>query len=435
MFEWRISRLHTPLRVALLAALLIALAGCGDTGDTDSGNSVTRGDAMRVGQQAVTAALPNNLNALDVLEVEQQAAVREIIALYLEQAEIDFVTLRGLLQDLRSAVAALLDSPSEATLASAQEAWLTAHSAYETTLLHRYFAELVLSQQAYLDLVDLNFRMNSWPIFPGYLDAVENYPDSGLVHDPSVTLNRATLLDLHGQFDLAEAALGFHVLEFLLWGETPRLRLVDDYRAVTVLTADHIAAGLSLEQLPRNRRRQLLTLTIESLLTDFETTYEIWSSGMLGFQQRSTELSAAMLVSQLLTAVNGMLSEELLVRSLYPLLNGDYVDSLQSRFSNENQRAVVAYLSSVEQLLLDTSSSQGVRLDTLFGKLSEDFNELFYQNFDASKECLVLLYSTLEEPETPEEILAAEFEIVECINLLTSMIDHFGQIDQQLQGI
>lgn len=401
---------------------------------------VSCGESASSGQDD-RAAFPTNSAAQSlaqisgVLDPQQETAVRELLATYLEQADADFVTSRGMLQDFSAAVTGLLDAPNNESLAAAQSAWLDAYSAYEATLLHRYFAELVLPQQAYLNLVDLDFRINQWPILPGYLDAVDNYPDSGLVFDPSVPLDRRTLVELHGQFDLAEAAMGFHVLEFLLWGEAPLSRNVDDFRQVTALTEGHIEAGLTLQQLPRNRRRQLLQVTTDSLLTDFEATYQIWSEGIQSYQQRIDATDSAVLVSQLLTAINAMLTEELLVRSLYPLLNGDYVDSLQSRFSGETQRAIVSYITSIEQLLLDTNTSDGVRLAAIFGELSDDFNELFYQNFDASKECLVVLYSSLEVPQTPEEILDTEFEIVECINLLTNMIDYFSRIDRQLQGV
>ncbi len=410
----------------LVLLCCLVLVSCGESassGQDDRGAFPTNSAAQSLAQIS------------GVLDPQQETAVRELLATYLEQADADFVTSRGMLQDFSAAVTGLLDTPNNESLAAAQSAWLDAYSAYEATLLHRYFAELVLPQQAYLNLVDLDFRINQWPILPGYLDAVDNYPDSGLVFDPSVPLDRRTLVELHGQFDLAEAAMGFHVLEFLLWGEAPLSRNVDDFRQVTALTEGHIEAGLTLQQLPRNRRRQLLQVTTDSLLTDFEATYQIWSEGIQNYQQRIDATDSAVLVSQLLTAINAMLTEELLVRSLYPLLNGDYVDSLQSRFSGETQRAIVSYITSIEQLLLDTNTSDGVRLAAIFGELSDDFNELFYQNFDASKECLVVLYSSLEVPQTPEEILDTEFEIVECINLLTNMIDYFSRIDRQLQGV
>lgn len=241
---------------------------------------VSCGESASSGQDD-RAAFPTNSAAQSlaqisaVLDPQQETAVRELLATYLEQADADFVTSRGMLQDFSAAVTGLLDAPNNESLAAAQSAWLDAYSAYEATLLHRYFAELVLPQQAYLNLVDLDFRINQWPILPGYLDAVDNYPDSGLVFDPSVPLDRRTLVELHGQFDLAEAAMGFHVLEFLLWGEAPLSRNVDDFRQVTALTEGHIEAGLTLQQLPRNRRRQLLQVTTDSLLTDFEATYQI----------------------------------------------------------------------------------------------------------------------------------------------------------------
>lgn len=411
----------------LLGIGMLCLSACGDSSDGNSGSETTGLDAELNSPPAAIAG--------EILTPLQQQSVRELTDLYLDQAESDFISLRSQLQELNNAVAAFLSAPSSATHEAAQAAWLVAHNAYEATLLHRYFAELVLPQQSYLELVDLNYRLNQWPIFPGYVDAVDNYPDSGLVFDPSVVLSRESLLEIHGQFDLAEAAMGFHVAEFLLWGESPLLRSAEDFTAITSLSSEQAESGLTIEQLPNNRRRQLLQLTVESLTIDSEATYQIWSQGISNYRQRVSSLSPSTVISQLLTAVNGMLTEEFLVRSLYPLLNGNYRDSLQSRFSGAAQHSVIAQLASVEQLLLDTVTPQNVRFDTLFSELSADFNELFYQNFDASKECVVLLYSNVSEPQSTEAAMSAEFEIVECINLLTNMIDHFTQIDQQLQGI
>ena len=64
----------------------------------------------------------------------------------------------------------------------------------------------------------------------------------------------------------------------------------------------------------------------------------------------------------------------------------------------------------------------------MLASLSSEFEEFFYQNFDASKECLILLYSTLDISEESTISTEAEFEIVECINLLTNMIDYLEQI-------
>ena len=134
------------------------------------------------------------------------------------------------------------------------------------------------------------------------------------------------------------------------------------------------------------------------------------------------------MVILLLEAMTSMLTEEVLVRSLYPMLNGDYYESIQSPFSFSTQNAVAAQLSSVERLLLEISDDDVEKLDSSLVSLSADFGEFFYQNFDASKECLVLLYSTLEVSADTLVSAEAEFAVVECINLLTNMIDYLEQI-------
>lgn len=425
-------RLVTPA----LCLLLTLLSACSDPsgGGEAPGVEANVEANTDIGLLATAAQGPA---LIETLSEQQQIEVHELVNGYLQQAGTDFDSAQRALEALQSAVTTLLSMPDADTLEAARSAWLIAHSAYESTLLHRYFADLVLPQPVYLRLEELNYRLNQWPILPGYVDAVANYPDSGLVFDPSVAIDRATLLEIHGQFDLTEAALGFHVLEFLLWGENQDrddLRQAADFEPTVSLSKEQADSGLTTEQLPNNRRRRLVQEVMASLTSDYAALSAMWNENIQDFRNRLEALPASPLLSALLQTVSGMLTEELLVRSLYPLLNGNYTDSLQSPFSHSTQNAVVAQIASIESLLFDVASRDGVRLGTLLNELSEDFAELFYQNFDANKECLVLLYSTASAPETPEAATASEFEIVECINLLSNMIDHFSRIDSQLAG-
>ena len=91
-------------------------------------------------------------------------------------------------------------------------------------------------------------------------------------------------------------------------------------------------------------------------------------------------------------------------------------------------------MSGIERLLLEIRSDSGKSLDELFISFSPDYEELFYASFDASKECLVLLYSSLQNFQTSLSPLQTEFDVVECINLVTNMIDHLEQIDVSLSN-
>lgn len=188
------------------------------------------------------------------------------------------------------------------------------------------------------------------------------------------------------------------------------------------------ASGITLDQLPTNRRRQLLSLTTDSLQVDFQSLSSTWNGMNLTVRNQLQAMNGPQLLSVLMGSMTDMLTEELLVRSLYLLLNGDYVDSVQSPYSHATQNAVSAQLSGLERLLLETRTREGETLDGLIGTLSENFDDFFYQNFDASKECLVLLYATLQDPADSPSLTRAEFRIVECINLIMNMTGHLGQV-------
>ena len=126
-----------------------------------------------------------------------------------------------------------------------------------------------------------------------------------------------------------------------------------------------------------------------------------------------------------------MLTEELLLRSLYPMLNGDFIESMQSPYSLSTQNDVSTQLSGLERLLLELTTEDGITLDLVFAAVSEEFSEYFYQNFDASKSCLVLLYSNVDS-EMLNGSSQREIEVVECINLLTNMVDHIQRLKFEL---
>ncbi|MDB3897990.1 hypothetical protein N9329_01040, partial [Gammaproteobacteria bacterium] len=269
---------------------------------------------------------------------------------------------------------------------------------------------------------------------PGYLDYVDGYPDSGIVHDINVSLDSIGLRDQHGAFDISEVTLGFHVLEFLLWGSRDtqsELRSVDDFIEIDALDASQIESGYSLEQLSNNRRRQLLAIIADILLGDFRELGSLWSDQLERAEQSIDRTSQTELITTLADSMSAMLTEELLLRSLYPMLNGDFVESIQSPYSLSTQNAVSSQLSGLERLLLESQSENGTTLDLVFSAISDEFSEFFYQNFDASKSCLVLLYSNTDN-DTASTSTEREIGVVECINLLTNMIDNIDRLKLEL---
>ena len=343
----------------------------------------------------------------------------------MQQIDTDFKQAGIEIEKFQSSIATLTDQTNIENLNLSKQAWLNAHSAYELTTLHRYYATQLMGEQDSLALMQLQYQINHWPIVPGYIDYVDGYPDSGIVYDINVNLDADSLREQHGSFDVSEVTLGFHAIEFLLWGYDADsvARPATDFDAVLELTPKEIESGYTLEQLSNNRRRLFLTVVTDTLVKDFLALQSLWLAEEPSISQRIESISGTELIVILADSMSAMLTQELLQRSLYPMLNGDFVESVQSPYSRSTQNAVSSQLSGLERLLLERQTENGTTLDLVFSAISDEFSEFFYQTFDASKACLVLLYSN-REGDSASPTTARETEVVECINLLTIIIDY-----------
>ena len=134
-------------------------------------------------------------------------------------------------QILQTAVASLIASPSDATLAAARAAWITARPAYMQTEAFRFGNPII---------DDWEGRVTAWPLDEGLIDYVdpgfgqsEENPLSNLnvVANPTLTISGQTIdatqitpallsgtLQQAGGVE-ANVATGYHAIEFLLWGQ------------------------------------------------------------------------------------------------------------------------------------------------------------------------------------------------------------------------
>ena len=372
------------------------------------------------------------------LDNETSILVKQLVLEYIGQIGLDFTGLRSELVSLQQKIGSLIDSPSPSALVDARISWSSAHQSYHQSNLHYYFTSFIAPENQREQLYQLADQMDHWPILAGYIDSVGGYESGGIVHDVNVELSTASLRQQHRLFDITEVTLGFHVIEFLLWGE-PHVdstrRKLEDFVRVNQLTETQRESGMEINQVGNNRRRELLKLTSAILIEDFDSGLTIWTDASSSFLKTVGDRSSAALLNLLLESVTAMLTEELLTRSLYPLLNGDIESAFQSPYSQTSEMTVAAQLQSVEQLLLEIPTPNGITLDKVLSSLSPIFENFFYQNLDSNKACLILLYSSFRQTDNSMENHTIEFEVVECIHLLTNFLDQLEQIKLTLPAL
>jgi putative iron-regulated protein len=154
-----------------------------------------------------------------------------VVSTYADIAQAMYEDALAEAQELQAAIAALVEAPSDTSLAAARSAWLAARMPYQQTEVYRFGNPIV---------DDWEGKVNAWPLDEGLIDYVAaSYGDESDVNDlytanvianPKITasgqqLDASTidadlLRSLH-EIDEVEAnvATGYHAIEFLLWGQ------------------------------------------------------------------------------------------------------------------------------------------------------------------------------------------------------------------------
>jgi putative iron-regulated protein len=166
--------------------------------------------------------------------IDRAASHRKILYGYRQVAYYSYEGAYHALGRLRLKIDALVDQPSAANLQAARLAWREAHRDYAQTEALRFGHWIV---------DDWETAVNAWPVDEGLLDYVNaDYAASptnplaqhNLVAEKNIVVNGLTLdtdqLDwthlkfIHGGSDNETVvALGYHALEFLLWGQDAHL--------------------------------------------------------------------------------------------------------------------------------------------------------------------------------------------------------------------
>ena len=196
---------------------------------------------------------------------------------------------------LKTAVDALVATPSEATLQAAKTAWLRARVPYQQTEAFRFGNPTV---------DDWEGKVNAWPLDEGLIDYIaadhggndENpFSTANVIANASLTIGGeavdagqitpALLESLHEVEGIeANVATGYHAVEFLLWGQDLS---GTDHGAGQRPATDFDTANCTGDNC--DRRIQYLVAATDLLISDLEDAVANWSEGGQGRTDVTTD--------------------------------------------------------------------------------------------------------------------------------------------------
>lgn len=171
---------------------------------------------------------------------------------------------------LQQVVKRLVEHPDEPTLQAARGAWITARSVYGQLEALRFSGGPI-------DAVEVH--LNAWPVDEAYIDHVVGHADAGIVNDRQNyrTLSAPLLLHANERGSETNVSVGWHAIEFLLWGQDldpkgPGRRAAGDFVDGVGKNAD--------------RRRAYLTITTELLAGHLAQLRDAWAPGADNYRRR-----------------------------------------------------------------------------------------------------------------------------------------------------
>ena len=259
----------------LVSAVVTLLAACSDTppGQTE---------------KSTATAQPIDGELLNQTTMQAWHLQTNAIASALEQAQV-----------LQQRINQFAQHRSSDNLVKCRQQWLQAHNSLRGAAI--LFALADVSPALFAQLRENEYLIDAYPILPGYLDYVGEYLHTGLVNDRVIPINAEAIRRQHGFSDPSEVSLGFHAIEFLLWGEDGN-RPLEDFLAEA--QPDQIVDNIDSAH---QRRLTLMQLQATLLVDDLKALHFRLHQQASAIQSAYLALPAASRVQLWRSALNHLL--------------------------------------------------------------------------------------------------------------------------------
>lgn len=171
-------------------------------------------------------------------------------------------------EDLKAAIDAFVAAPSQTTLDAAKAAWIAARTPYIQTEVYRFYEGPIDNAET-----GPEGSINGWPINEAWIDYVVGAAEGGIINATS-DYPTLTAEIIRGQNEGGETAetnltIGFHPIEFLLWGQDLNDEGFETAAGRRAFTDYTTAANA-------DRRGEYLSIIAELLVEDLESVSEQW---------------------------------------------------------------------------------------------------------------------------------------------------------------
>lgn len=252
--------------------------------------------------------------------------------------------------NLKTAITTFTTTPTAANMQAAKTAWLVARESYGPTEAFRFAdgpIDLIGAEEGPEGL------LNSWPLDEAYIDYVSGSANAGIINEVTTypTIDKALLESLNGEGGEENVSIGYHAIEFLLWGQD--LTVPSAKQAGQRAFTDFVDGGTAANQ---DRRRAYLEICSDLLLDHLQILLDEWKSGGT-YRNEFTAYSADIALGKMMTAIATLSKTELAGERMFVAYDNQDQEDEHSCFSDNTHRDVRLNFDGIKAVYSGLSSS------------------------------------------------------------------------------
>ena len=243
-------------------------------------------------------------------------------------------------KDLESAINDFLTLPTELTMTAAKEAWLTARESYGVSEAYRF------SSGPIDDADGPEGNLNAWPLDEAYIDYVQGNANAGIINNANdfPVIDKTTLLDANENGGETNISIGYHAIEFLLWGQD--LTAPDAKLAGQRPFTDFIENGSDAIV----RRKAYIQVCADLLVDQLTELRAEWATGAT-FRNDFISADASVTLTNILTGPGVLAKSELAGERVFTAYENRDQEDEHSCFSDNTHRDIRLNLQGILNVL------------------------------------------------------------------------------------
>lgn len=349
----------------------------------------------------------------------KQQQVKETYA-NLAQAVFEDAYLTAI--DLQTACQNFVDSPSDEGLQSAKDAWKLSREYYGQSEIFR-FAE------GPIDNADDGPEglINAWPLDEAYIDYVQDASNSGIINNlvDFPVIDVQTLVTSNENGSEENISVGYHAIEFLLWGQD----FYDNSAGQRPYT-DFLKDGNGTAE-NQERRATYLIVCCDILVQALAQVKNEWATSGTNYRSEWLNLDNTLAFRKIFNSFKAMSGTELSGERIYTAYENQDQEDEHSCFSDNTHRDIALNsqgLSNIytgEYTRKDGSIVSGYALEDLINDLNPTLNTAYLALRSETTSKIDLMYTPFdqaiilpnERPKVLDVVLSLQSEEVKVLEI------------------